>query len=90
MKYRQHRVMARTIDGSWEQLYQGRFGECHKFIETMRMRDRKVKTPVVTRRSVQEWLEQISPSGSQASSPSTSTTSATPTPTTVELSHLSS
>jgi hypothetical protein len=79
MKYKQHRVMGRTADGSWEELYQGRVGECRKYIEAMRLRDRKVKTPVVTRRSVQEWLNQTTPLGNQAASSCPSMKSASPT-----------
>lgn len=82
MKYKQHRVLARTPEGGWEQLYQGRVGECRTFIETMRLRDRKMKSPVVTRRSLQEWLDQIQLRGSQASSSSDDVTSQNPTPTT--------
>lgn len=86
MKYNQHRVLARTPDGGWEQLYEGRVGECRTFIDTMRLRDRKVKTPVVTRRSLQEWLEQITRRGSQAPSSSPHQKSSNPTPTTAEYS----
>lgn len=82
MKYKQHRVLARTPEGGWEELYQGRVGECRTFIETMRLRDRKMKSPVVTRRSLQEWLEQITPRGSQAPSCSSRMRSCNPTPTT--------
>lgn len=82
MKYKQHRVLARTPEGGWEELYQGRVGECRTFIETMRLRDRKVRTPVVTRRSLQEWLNQIELRGSQASSSSPPLKSSTQTPTT--------
>ena len=82
MKYKQHRVLARTPEGGWEELYQGRVGECRTFIETMRLRDRKMKSPVVTRRSLQEWLKQIERRGSQASSSSDGETSRNPTPTT--------
>lgn len=67
MKYKQHRVMVKLPTG-WAQAYQGTQGECRTFINVMRMADRKKHTPVVTRRSVQEWLQQIESRGSQASS----------------------
>lgn len=67
MKYKQHRVMVKLSTG-WAQAYQGTQGECRTFINAMRMADRKKQSPVITRRSVQEWLEQTSPHGSPAPS----------------------
>ena len=76
MKYKQHRVMGREADGTWIELYQGDRGECRTFIKAMAAGERKLKTPIVTRRSVQQWLDQITPHGCPDTSSSPTTTCA--------------
>lgn len=84
MRYKQHRVMVRNADGDWVEIYQGREGECQKFKDNMRLRDRKRLTPMVTRRSVQEWNELMQPHGSPATSSSATKTCKVKTPTTAD------
>ncbi|QBJ04490.1 hypothetical protein HOV23_gp083 [Pseudomonas phage Lana] len=82
MKYKQHRVMVRNADGAWVEIYQGRVGECEKFKAAMKLRDRKRLTPMITRRSVEEWQEIMTTHGSQAASSSPTRTCAAEIPTT--------
>lgn len=81
MKYKQHRVMVRNANGDWVEIYQGRVGECEKFKAAMKLRERKRLTPMITRRSVEEWRELMTPRGSQAASSSPTKTCAARTPT---------
>lgn len=53
-----HRVLTLSPNGEWSQQYEGTRRGCQLFISHMRASDRKRRSPIITRRSLEQWLEQ--------------------------------
>lgn len=54
-----HRVVARDSAGNWVQIHEAPVLQCRHFVRRMPKRKRKEITPIVTRRTLAEWLEKV-------------------------------